>query len=78
VGWNPEPFYIMLGESTREGMENPPVRIANRRMLQPGFTKEAMVGYIDKVRSPGCDTRITACVADNIAQCAGQPVDVCQ
>lgn len=50
MGWNPEPFYMMLGEITRESMENPPVRIANRRIMQPAFTKDAMVGYIDKVR----------------------------
>lgn len=50
MGWNPESLHVMLGESTREGMENPHVRIANRRMMQTGSTKEAMVGYVDKVR----------------------------
>lgn len=64
MGWNPEPFYIMLGESTREAMENPPVRIANRRMMQPGFTKDAMVGYIDKVR------RLSQCLLDCRLQAA--------
>lgn len=39
----------MLGEKTRQGLENPTNRVHNRRLLQPGFTKDAMAGYIDKV-----------------------------
>jgi cytochrome P450 len=50
VGWNPEAFYAMLGERTRKSMEDPATRISNRRMMQPGFTKEALAGYMDKVR----------------------------
>jgi len=42
----------MLGERTRQNMENPTIRVANRRLLQPGFGKEAMSGYIDKVLLP--------------------------
>jgi hypothetical protein len=49
VGWNPEAFYAMLGERTRKSMENPATRLSNRRLLQPGFTKEALGGYMDKV-----------------------------
>jgi cytochrome P450 len=40
---------MMLGERVRQSMENPPVRVASRRMVQQGFTKDAMGGYIDKV-----------------------------
>jgi hypothetical protein len=49
VGWNPEAFYAMLGERTRKSLEDPATRINNRRMMQPGFTKEALAGYMDKV-----------------------------
>jgi hypothetical protein len=49
VGWNPESLYAMLGERVRQTMETPAIRVATRRMLQPGFTHEALAGYIDKV-----------------------------
>ncbi|KAF6266422.1 cytochrome P450 [Scenedesmus sp. NREL 46B-D3] len=48
VGWNPEAFYAMLGERTRKSLEDPATRLNNRRMMQPGFTKEALTGYTDK------------------------------
>jgi cytochrome P450 len=49
VGWNPESLYVMLGEMARKGLEDPSYRAFNRRLLSPGFTKEALGGYLDKV-----------------------------
>jgi hypothetical protein len=49
VGWNPEAFYAMIGERTRKSMEDPATRINNRQLMQPGFNKEALAGYMDKV-----------------------------
>lgn len=54
VGWNPESLYAMVGKRVRQTMENPGIRVASRRMLQPGFTHEALAGYIGKV----CVTRL--------------------
>lgn len=50
VAWNPESLYAMLGERVRVTMETPGIRVASRRLLQPGFTHEALAGYIGKVR----------------------------
>ncbi|WIA35635.1 hypothetical protein OEZ86_004050 [Tetradesmus obliquus] len=59
VGWNPEAFYAMLGERTRKSLEDPATRLSNRRMLQPGFTKEALAGYMDKLVKI-CTTQLDA------------------
>lgn len=40
---------MMLGEAARQSMETPAVRVANRRLMQSAFTKEALAGYVDKV-----------------------------
>lgn len=48
VAWNPESFYLMMGEQSR--ISDPAVRLANRRLMQAAFSKEALVGYVDKVR----------------------------
>ncbi|WIA15434.1 hypothetical protein OEZ85_002083 [Tetradesmus obliquus] len=69
VGWNPEAFYAMLGERTRKSLEDPATRLSNRRMLQPGFTKEALAGYMDKLVKI-CTTQLDAWAA------AEGPVDL--
>ena len=38
----------MMGEQSR--ISDPAVRLANRRLMQAAFSKEALVGYVDKVR----------------------------
>jgi hypothetical protein len=42
----------MLGEGTRRNLEQPELRIINRKHLAPGFSREAFRGYMKKVR--GC------------------------
>jgi hypothetical protein len=49
VAWNPEAMYAMLGDGTRRNLEQPALRIINRKHLAPGFSREAFRGYIKKV-----------------------------
>lgn len=49
AGWNPESLYAMLGEGTRANMENPANRMMSRKLMAPGFSREAMRQYLTKV-----------------------------
>lgn len=51
TGWNPESLYAMLGESTRQNLENPASRMMSRKLMAPGFSREAMRQYLTKVGS---------------------------
>lgn len=48
--WNPDAVYAMLGEGTRRNMEDPVTRMASRKLMAPGFSREALRGYLHKVR----------------------------
>jgi len=43
-------MYAMLGEGARRSLEDPAFRKSSRKHMAPGFSREALRGYISKVR----------------------------
>jgi hypothetical protein len=72
VAWNPEAMYAMLGESTRRSLEEPAVRLLTRKLLAPGFSREALRGYLGKVcvRLRACVLCVCVCVCVRARVCA--------
>lgn len=50
TGWNPPALYAMLGEDARRNLEDPAARAISRKLMAPGFSKEALRDYLGKVR----------------------------
>lgn len=49
IAWNPEAMYAMLGETAKRSLENPVFRMRSRQHLAPGFSRESLRSYLDKV-----------------------------
>ncbi|KAF8071285.1 cyp26b1 [Scenedesmus sp. PABB004] len=49
AGWNPPALYAMLGEGARANLEDPVARQRSRKLMSPGFSREALAGYFDKI-----------------------------
>jgi cytochrome P450 len=50
TGWNPPALYAMLGEGAKRNLEDPAARAISRKLMAPGLSKEALRGYLKKVR----------------------------
>lgn len=48
-------MYAMLGEGARRSLEDPNFRKSSRKHLSPGFSREALRGYMSKVRCEKCE-----------------------
>lgn len=51
TGWNPPALYAMLGEGTKRNLEDPAARAISRKLMAPGFSKEALRGYLRKIEA---------------------------
>ncbi|KAF6251708.1 cytochrome P450 [Scenedesmus sp. NREL 46B-D3] len=69
TGWNPPALYAMLGEDARRNLEDPAARAFSRKLMAPGFSKEALRGYLGKIEAI-CVKQLEAWAA------AGKPVDL--
>lgn len=69
LAWNPEAMYAMLGEGARRSLEDPAFRKSSRKHMAPGFSREALRGYISKL--------VDICSSQLDSWCAaGGPVDL--
>lgn len=69
TGWNPPALYAMLGEGTKRNLEDPAARAISRKLMAPGFSKEALRGYLRKIEAI-CVKQLEAWAA------AGKAVDL--
>lgn len=49
TGWMPAALIAMLGEGARRNLEVPSNRVISRKLMAPGFTRDALRGYLGKV-----------------------------